>query len=182
MEYNHYHSRKHIPAAEDTGRTADILQQLVLRSSRRHVREHCCQHNMDEPDGLVSRLLFFCLYQLDPSVISELANGVLSRLEWNPALDSDCSGLYVDWWVCIGVQPQSVTASFEYITSAPAVVVPTKTGDYTPTTFPAVDSSFTASPTQAGLATNCQAFYQAQSVSAFALSLSFLAPTAKICK
>jgi hypothetical protein len=108
--------------------------------------------------------------------------GVLSRFKWNPALDSDCSGLYVDWWVCIGIQPQSVTASFEYITSAPAVVVPNKTADYTPTTFPAVDSSFTASPTQAGVATNCQAFYQAQSVSAFALSLSFLAPTAKICK
>jgi hypothetical protein len=84
MEHNHYHSRKHLPAAEDSGRTADILQQLVLRSSRRHVREHCCQHNMDEPDGLVSRLLF-CLYQLDPSAISEDANGCAVQIQMEPS-------------------------------------------------------------------------------------------------
>lgn len=66
-------------------------------------------------------------------------------------------------WVCIGAQPQTVTASFEYITSAPAVTVPDPTS-YVTTTFPAINSSFTALPTQAGMPTNCQSYYQAKPV------------------
>ncbi|KAI1977491.1 hypothetical protein LOZ53_001513 [Ophidiomyces ophidiicola] len=88
---------------------------------------------------------------------------VLLGLEWNPELHSDCSGLFVGWWVCIGIKPQSVTATFDYTTTIPPVVVPPKTGEYTPTTFPAVNSSFTASPTLDGQAKDCEAFYQAQS-------------------
>ncbi len=87
-------------------------------------------------------------------------------LEWNPTLDHDCSGLYVDWYFCIGIQAQT-SASFEYLTTTPPLIVPNKTEDYTPTTFPTVDPNFDPTPTQAGLATDCQDFYKAQDVSAF---------------
>ncbi|XP_014562094.1 carbohydrate-binding module family 50 protein [Bipolaris victoriae FI3] len=82
-------------------------------------------------------------------------------LDWNPALDSDCSGLYDGWWVCIGIQPQSMTVTFDYTTTAAPVEVPEPTA-YTPTTYQDADSSFVASPTQAGLASNCKAFHQAK--------------------
>ncbi|KAK2760016.1 hypothetical protein FQN54_002752 [Arachnomyces sp. PD_36] len=82
-------------------------------------------------------------------------------LEWNPELDSDCSGLYHGWWVCIGIQPQTVTATFEYTLTPPPVVVPSPT-KFTPTVFPPINSSFTALPTQSGVPQNCQAFYHAK--------------------
>jgi hypothetical protein len=85
--------------------------------------------------------------------------------KWNPTLGSDCSGLYYGWWVCIGIQPQTVTARFEYTITAAPVVVPAFTGQYTPTIFPQVNSSFTATPTQSGLAQDCRAFHQAVAVS-----------------
>jgi hypothetical protein len=85
-------------------------------------------------------------------------------LEWNPALDSDCSGLYDGWWVCIGIRPQSMTVTFDYTTTAAPVEVPEPT-EHTPTTFPTANSSFTASPTQAGLASDCKAFHRAKDVS-----------------
>lgn len=85
-------------------------------------------------------------------------------LSWNPALDSDCSGLYDGWWVCIAIQPQSVTVTFDYTVTATSVEVPDPTA-WTPTTFPAVDTSFAATPTQAGLVSDCKAFHQAKDVS-----------------
>lgn len=85
-------------------------------------------------------------------------------LSWNPAVDSDCSGLYDGWWVCIAIQPQSVTVTFDYTSTATSVKVPDSTA-WTPTTFPTMDPSFTAEPTQAGLVSDCKAFQQAQDVS-----------------
>lgn len=89
-------------------------------------------------------------------------------LEWNPELDNDCSGLYHGWWVCVGIQPRTVTATFEYTITALPVEVPPYVGEYTPTTFPEINSSFAATPTQAGLAQDCRAFYQAEAVSVYA--------------
>ena len=85
-------------------------------------------------------------------------------LEWNPALDSDCSGLYDSWWVCIAIQPQSVTVTFDYTVTVAPVEVPDPTA-WTPTTFPTANSSFVAAPTQAGLDSNCKGFHQAEDVS-----------------
>lgn len=83
------------------------------------------------------------------------------RLSWNPTLGDDCSGLYIGWWICIGIPPTSTEVFAWYSTDAPADV-PTFAGNYTPTTFPAVDAAFTASPTQAGIAAGCLSYYQAQ--------------------
>ncbi|KAF1359810.1 hypothetical protein EJ07DRAFT_82962, partial [Lizonia empirigonia] len=82
-------------------------------------------------------------------------------LSWNPALDSDCSGLYDGWWVCVAIQPQSVTVTFDYTVTTTPVEVPDPTA-WTPTTFPAVNASFNATPTQAGIASDCKAFHQAE--------------------
>jgi hypothetical protein len=79
-------------------------------------------------------------------------------------VDSDCSGLYDGWWVCIAVQPQSVTVSFEYAVTEGPVELPSTTV-HTPTVFPTADSNFDPSPTQPGIASNCKAFQQAKDVS-----------------
>lgn len=42
--------------------------------------------------------------------------------------------------------------------------IPTITANYTPTSFPPIDDTFTASPTQAGLISGCKSFYQAREV------------------
>lgn len=65
--------------------------------------------------------------------------------------------------MCIAIQPQSVTVTFDYTATATTIEVPDPTA-WTPTTFPAVDASFTATPTQAGLVSDCKAFRQAQDV------------------
>ncbi len=86
-----------------------------------------------------------------------------TRLEWNPALDKDCSGLYYGWWVCVGAQPRS-SLSLTYFTEPGPVIIPTYSL-FTPLAFLTVNSSFTATPTQSGLASNCKAFYSASPVS-----------------
>ncbi|EEQ31172.1 LysM domain-containing protein [Microsporum canis CBS 113480] len=82
-------------------------------------------------------------------------------LEWNPTIKSDCSGLYVGWWVCIGIQPQTVTETFEYTITPPPLSVPPSPTKYTPTTFPPINSSFTYTPTLPDLSTDCEGFHQA---------------------
>ncbi|KAK2841523.1 hypothetical protein FQN49_006172, partial [Arthroderma sp. PD_2] len=82
-------------------------------------------------------------------------------LEWNPTVKSDCSGLFVGWWVCIGIQPQTVTDTLEYTTTPPPISVPPPT-KYTPTTYPPINSTFTASPTLPDTAQKCQSFHQAE--------------------
>ncbi|EEP82317.1 predicted protein [Uncinocarpus reesii 1704] len=79
-------------------------------------------------------------------------------LEWNPTLGVDCSGLFVGWWVCVMVRPRT-TETFTWITADTPADVPTLTGEYTPTPFPSVNSSFTASPTQSGIVPGCLSFY-----------------------
>ncbi|OJJ42541.1 hypothetical protein ASPZODRAFT_162157 [Penicilliopsis zonata CBS 506.65] len=79
--------------------------------------------------------------------------------EWNPTLGDDCSGLYYNWYVCVGVQPQT-GISFYWSTSATNANVPSPTL-YTPT-ITTIIANFTASPQQLGIPSSCQNFYQAQ--------------------
>ncbi|KAI4192254.1 MAG: hypothetical protein LQ348_003223 [Seirophora lacunosa] len=80
-------------------------------------------------------------------------------LEWNPALDSDCSGLYYGWWICIGIQPRS-SLTLTYTTELGNVTIPAYE-PFTPTSFPTINSSFTATPTRAGVPSDCKAWYLA---------------------
>lgn len=84
------------------------------------------------------------------------ANKRRNRLEWNPALGDDCSGLYINWWLCVGVQPQTSVINTEVYTSTYT--------SWTETPLPSVDYSFTPTPTQSGIVEGCQAFYHAKTV------------------
>ncbi|CAK7197530.1 hypothetical protein SEUCBS139899_000178 [Sporothrix eucalyptigena] len=78
---------------------------------------------------------------------------------WNPVVGSDCSGLYLDYWVCVGIQPQaSLTLVYPTGTTAIPSALP-----WTPTPLPSVDFRFTPSPTQGPLPTNCANYYLSQS-------------------
>ncbi|KAF1812797.1 hypothetical protein P152DRAFT_395832 [Eremomyces bilateralis CBS 781.70] len=80
-------------------------------------------------------------------------------LEWNPALSADCSGLYYQWWVCVGIQVQTTPAlSFPPVTSGSDA--PPEPTEYTPTLVPTIDSSFIPSPTQPGTAPECDGWYK----------------------
>lgn len=67
---------------------------------------------------------------------------------WNPAVDSSCTGLWLDYFVCVGVTtggtppPSTLTTS---TTSPPSGGVPTPT------------------PTQEGMVDNCDTFYLVES-------------------
>ena len=43
--------------------------------------------------------------------------------------------------------------------------IPTITANFTPSTLPPIDASFTASPTRDGMVSGCKSFYQAKAVS-----------------
>ncbi|OIW22890.1 hypothetical protein CONLIGDRAFT_719454 [Coniochaeta ligniaria NRRL 30616] len=77
---------------------------------------------------------------------------------WNPVVGSDCSGLYVMYWVCVGIQPQT-SLTLVYPTTSPTIPdeVP-----WTSTPLPSVDYNFTPSPTQGPLPTNCANYYFSQ--------------------
>lgn len=80
---------------------------------------------------------------------------------WNPTLGDDCSGLYVGWWVCNGIQSQtSVTLTWS-TTAAANATVPDPT-PYTPPTSTSVDWSFTPTPSLAGMPEDCQAYHLAE--------------------
>ena len=48
---------------------------------------------------------------------------------WNPALNGDCSGLFPDYYVCVGVQGSATTTvgstTVPATTTSPAIVTPT---------------------------------------------------------
>lgn len=83
-------------------------------------------------------------------------------LAWNPAIGSDCSGLYDGWWVCVSVPAPSITIPFGWTTTLLGGPEPTLVANYTPTVFPTVDASFDPEPTQAGIIPGCLAYYQAK--------------------
>lgn len=68
-------------------------------------------------------------------------------------------------WICIGVQPRT-SLSLAYNTAPGNVTIPIY-DPFTPIAYPTINSSFTATPTQVGVATDCRAWYSAAPVSPF---------------
>ncbi|PLB36765.1 uncharacterized protein BDW47DRAFT_132571 [Aspergillus candidus] len=78
-------------------------------------------------------------------------------LQWNPSLKDNCNSPFIGWWVCIGVES---TETFTYIYPTNNTAPPPTS--YTPPSRPPMTmTTFTPSPTQSGLATDCQEFYHA---------------------
>jgi hypothetical protein len=67
-------------------------------------------------------------------------------IAWNPAVKSDCTGLWVDFYYCVGVPGSTATPTTSKPTPPPSATGPPK-----------------PSPTQAGLISTCTSFYQAVS-------------------
>ncbi|OAA74801.1 peptidoglycan-binding protein [Akanthomyces lecanii RCEF 1005] len=80
-------------------------------------------------------------------------------LAWNPALKSDCSALFIGYYVCIAIKP-TTTSSFDWF-NAPNTTIPSPTS-WTPSVPPTINSTFTASPQQSGIPSSCQSFYKAE--------------------
>lgn len=96
-------------------------------------------------------------------VLSNSAN--MCSHTMNPALGSNCTSLFVNWWICVGLPWNISTANFPSATSQ-------YSPGWTPPTLPPVNTTIAApSPTQSGLVSNCQGFYAAQQVY---LSLLFI--------
>ncbi|OTB01250.1 carbohydrate-binding module family 50 protein [Hypoxylon sp. CI-4A] len=93
--------------------------------------------------------------------ISRQARISLDQLnQWNPGLGTNCTHLFVDWWVCVGAQPQT-SATWPWSTVETDTSIPAPTA-WTSKTHPSVNSNFTAVPTQTGIPRSCQAYYQAK--------------------
>ncbi|KAL2068497.1 hypothetical protein VTL71DRAFT_14834 [Oculimacula yallundae] len=85
---------------------------------------------------------------------------MVDLLAWNPTLGQDCSGLFYNWWVCVGIQEQS-SLTLVYPTDGTAPVSIPEPTEFTPIPSPTINSSFVPAPTQAGLSSDCQGFYKA---------------------
>ncbi|KAH8744381.1 LysM domain-containing protein [Diaporthe sp. PMI_573] len=96
------------------------------------------------------------------SVANQAGSGVTvdDIKAWNPTLGDDCSGLYVGWWVCNGIQSQTLV-TLMWSTPAANATIPDPT-PYTPPTSTSVDWSFTPTPSLAGMPDDCQAYYLAE--------------------
>jgi hypothetical protein len=85
----------------------------------------------------------------------------LTSFAWNPSVGTDCSGLYVYYWLCVGIQPQT-SLSLPYQTGNATVELPpyfTWTPTLAPTDPPVFKPTVTAGP----LPDNCNAYVQAHS-------------------
>jgi LysM repeat protein len=80
---------------------------------------------------------------------------------WNPSIGTDCSGLYVYYWVCVGIQPQT-SLSLPYSTGNATVSIPPYF-TWTPTQPPTDAPMFKPMPTAGALPSNCGAYVQARS-------------------
>ncbi|KAH7140925.1 carbohydrate-binding module family 50 protein [Dactylonectria macrodidyma] len=82
-------------------------------------------------------------------------------LEWNPALDDDCSGMYVDYWICVGIRSQ-ITVSLEWSTSVSDFTTPPEASTHTSTVLTVVNSTFTAEPSHGPMPAGCQVYHQVE--------------------
>ncbi|KAI6257280.1 hypothetical protein MCOR29_010644 [Pyricularia oryzae] len=86
--------------------------------------------------------------------------GIEDFFLWNPAVGSDCMGLSLYKYVCVGIQPQTqISIDFPTITNnatVPPMVIPTAVE------LPPVDNSFAPSPAQGPLPTDCVEYYLTQ--------------------
>ncbi|KXJ88345.1 hypothetical protein Micbo1qcDRAFT_150822 [Microdochium bolleyi] len=85
---------------------------------------------------------------------------------WNPAVGADCSGLFVHYWVCVGIRPQT-QLSLGYETGTPganATVILPPYFDFTPAPTPTTSPDFAVPlPTHGAMAANCKAYWKASS-------------------
>ncbi|GAB0145996.1 hypothetical protein EsHS_00006410 [Epichloe bromicola] len=80
-------------------------------------------------------------------------------LSMNPEVHSDCSGLFVDWWYCVGTKPESsLTLTWNPTTSKIDVPNPTS---FTPSVTPTMTEPVTPTPFDSGMVKGCDGFYQA---------------------
>lgn len=85
---------------------------------------------------------------------------------WNPALGADCSGLFVHYWVCVGIRPQTqISLGYETgIPDANATVVLPPYFSFTPAPAPTTSPDFSIPlPTHGPMASNCKAYWKAKS-------------------
>ncbi|KAK1984913.1 LysM domain-containing protein [Colletotrichum cereale] len=87
--------------------------------------------------------------------------GIEDFLLWNPALGFDCKGLYLYYYVCVGIQRQT-QISIDFPTFVPNATVPSMVIP-TPVELPPVDNNFEPVPVQGPLPTDCVEYYQARS-------------------
>ncbi|KAF4986279.1 hypothetical protein FGRMN_10910, partial [Fusarium graminum] len=80
---------------------------------------------------------------------------------WNPEVHQDCSGLFVGYWVCVGVK-STKTTQLEWLTSTPPFTPPPDATPHTVIILSPADSDFTPTPTQGPLPTNCQNFHKVE--------------------
>ncbi|KAM0187755.1 hypothetical protein ACHAPI_010983 [Fusarium lateritium] len=73
----------------------------------------------------------------------------------------DCSGLFVGYWVCVGVKSKAAP-NLAWSTSTPPFTPPPDATPYTAVTLTPADSDFTPSPTQGPLPTDCQNFHKVE--------------------
>ncbi|KAM7185212.1 LysM domain containing protein [Naviculisporaceae sp. PSN 640] len=81
---------------------------------------------------------------------------------WNPTVQEDCSGLYIDHWVCVGIEPQDgltievpIPTETPSSTSRPPLVIPTPPPEMQ---IPPFDPT----PFHGTPPTNCRGYYQAR--------------------
>ncbi|KAK2032537.1 hypothetical protein LX32DRAFT_725836 [Colletotrichum zoysiae] len=86
--------------------------------------------------------------------------GIEDFLLWNPALGSDCKGIYLYYYVCVGIQRQT-QISIDFPTFVPNATVPPMVIP-TPVELPPVDNNFEPVPVQGPLPTDCVEYYQAR--------------------
>ncbi|KAK3313316.1 hypothetical protein B0H66DRAFT_594234 [Apodospora peruviana] len=79
-------------------------------------------------------------------------------LEYNPTIGEDCGGLYIGWYICVGIQSQS-SSRIEWYTQQTNFTSPIAT-PY-PGYVATVVANFTALPQQTGIPAACQNYHQA---------------------
>lgn len=90
---------------------------------------------------------------------------IVRSFAWNPSIAADCSGLYLYYWVCVGIRPQT-SMSIPWVTGNATVEIPPYF-TWTPTALPTDPPVLkpVPSPTQGPLPSNCNVFVKAGAVS-----------------
>ncbi len=76
-------------------------------------------------------------------------------------MGTDCSGLYVNYYLCVSIQPQ--TGLTVEIPTATAITLPPYYS-WTPAPLPTMDPSFTPTPSAGPMPTDCVMFAKSRPV------------------
>ncbi|PYH81903.1 hypothetical protein BO82DRAFT_414824 [Aspergillus uvarum CBS 121591] len=88
-------------------------------------------------------------------------------LDWNPGVGENCTNIYYGYWYCVGIAPQT---SYTDNGTATSLWYPS----WTYSAPPAMNTSFSPSPAQAGMASDCQDYYITESNDTCTSIVSFL--------